>query len=129
MSELILRGSNDPGTYAIRASAYEELGDTERALRDYDVSRALDPEVQYSYIDIGRIHTRRGELDGTPRVVRFARMLEAAVVETIEGGIMTGDLARVCDPPVDERATSVGFIDAVRGRLEQKMSAPERDAL
>jgi isocitrate dehydrogenase len=48
-------------------------------------------------------------------------MLEAAVVETIEGGTMTGDLARLCDPPVDEPATSVSFIDAVRERLELKM--------
>ena len=64
---------------------------------------------------------RRGELDGTPEVVRFARTLEAAVVETIESGTMTGDLTRVCDPPVAERATSTGFIDAVRERLESKL--------
>jgi isocitrate dehydrogenase len=64
---------------------------------------------------------RRGELDGTPDLVRFAKMLEAAVVETIEGGTMTGDLARVCDPPVDEAATTTSFIDAVRERLESKL--------
>jgi len=64
---------------------------------------------------------RRGELDGTPEVVRFARKLEAAVVETIEGGTMTGDLARVCDPPVDKAATTESFIDAVRERLESKL--------
>lgn len=64
---------------------------------------------------------RRGELDGTPEVVRFARTLEAAVVETIEGGTMTRDLARVCDPPAREVATTEGFIDAVRERLEGKL--------
>jgi len=64
---------------------------------------------------------RRGELDGTPEVVRFAETLEAAVVETIESGTMTGDLTRVCDPPAKERATTVGFIDAVRERLENKL--------
>jgi isocitrate dehydrogenase len=64
---------------------------------------------------------RRGELDDTPDVVAFARTLESAVVETIEAGIMTGDLTRVCDPPVEERATSEGFIDAVRERLESKL--------
>ena len=64
---------------------------------------------------------RRGELDGTPEVVRFAGTLEAAVVETIEGGTMTGDLARVSDPPAGERATTEGFIDAVRERLESKL--------
>jgi isocitrate dehydrogenase len=67
---------------------------------------------------------RRGELDGTPEVVRFARALEASVIETIEAGTMTGDLTRVCDPPkadpVAERATTEGFIDAVRERLEKR---------
>jgi hypothetical protein len=47
------------------------------------------------------------------------------VVETIEGGTMTGDLTRVCDPPktdpVAERATTQGFIDAVRERLESRL--------
>ncbi|MGW7553920.1 NADP-dependent isocitrate dehydrogenase, partial [Streptomyces rimosus] len=35
----------------------------------------------------------RGELDGTPEVTRFARMLERVCVETVEGGQMTKDLA------------------------------------
>jgi isocitrate dehydrogenase len=69
---------------------------------------------------------RRGELDGTPNVVSFAKTLEAAVVETIESGTMTGDLARVCDPPVAERATSEGFVEAVRERLESKLSSSGR---
>ena len=33
--KLIVRGSNSPEVYAIRASAYEELGDTGRAIEDY----------------------------------------------------------------------------------------------
>ena len=35
---------------------------------------------------------KRGELDGTPDVVKFADQLEEAALETVEGGIMTGDL-------------------------------------
>jgi isocitrate dehydrogenase len=70
---------------------------------------------------------RRGELDDTPEVVHFAKTLEAAIVETIEGGTMTGDLTRVCVPPkadpVAERATSEGFIDAVRERLVSKLES------
>lgn len=61
---------------------------------------------------------RRGELDVTPDVVDFCQRLERAVVETIEGGIMTKDLARVCDPPVEEVASTEGFIDAIRARLD-----------
>ena len=64
---------------------------------------------------------RRGELDGTPEVIDFSQKLESAVIETIEGGTMTGDLARVCDPPVAQSATTAGFIDAIRDRLERKL--------
>ena len=64
---------------------------------------------------------RRGELDDTPEVVGFARELEAAVVQTIESGIMTKDLARICDPPTEQPATTQGFIDAVRNRLEHAL--------
>jgi len=64
---------------------------------------------------------RRGTLDGTPEVMDFCKRLEAAVIETIESGIMTKDLARVCDPPANQPATTEGFIDAVRERLESKL--------
>jgi len=39
----------------------------------------------------------RGEIDGTPDVVRFADALEAAAVETVESGVMTGDLLAVAE--------------------------------
>ena len=35
---------------------------------------------------------KRGELDGIPELTEFAKKLERAVIETIEGGKMTGDL-------------------------------------
>ncbi len=64
---------------------------------------------------------RRGELDETPDVVTFARSLETAVVETIEGGQMTKDLTTLCDPPVKNYLTTHEFILAVRQQLEQKL--------
>ena len=60
---------------------------------------------------------RRGELDGTPEVVAFALRLERAVLETIEGGTMTGDLARIADPAPARAATTEEFIEAVAGRM------------
>ncbi len=36
---------------------------------------------------------KRGELDNLPELVRYADMLEKATIDTIESGIMTGDLA------------------------------------
>jgi isocitrate dehydrogenase len=64
---------------------------------------------------------KRGELDGTPEVVDFSRKLEAAVIETIEGGTMTGDLARIAQPRPDRVATTEEFIEAIARRLADKM--------
>ena len=38
---------------------------------------------------------KRGELDSTPELVNFAEKLEKASLQTIESGVMTGDLARI----------------------------------
>ncbi len=65
---------------------------------------------------------KRGELDGTPDVVRFAEMLEKAVIETVEGGVMTKDLMLIARPKVGKYARTEEFIDAVSGRLRQAMS-------
>jgi isocitrate dehydrogenase len=64
---------------------------------------------------------KRGELDGTPEVIEFSKKLEASVIETIESGIMTRDLTRVCEPPTDKYVTTEGFIDAVARNLESKL--------
>jgi isocitrate dehydrogenase len=64
---------------------------------------------------------KRGELDGTPEVVEFARRLEEAVVETIESGVMTQDLAAIAEPRVERPAGTEGFLDAVASRLEARL--------
>ncbi|MFO7709208.1 MAG: NADP-dependent isocitrate dehydrogenase [Desulfobacterales bacterium] len=61
---------------------------------------------------------KRGELDGTPEVVRFGETLERAVIDCIEAGIVTKDLIPLIDPRPAEHATTEGFIDAVAGRLQ-----------
>ena len=61
---------------------------------------------------------KRGELDNIPGLVRFADKLEKATKDTIEiDGIMTGDLARISDPPAQKVAATDAFIDAVACRL------------
>jgi isocitrate dehydrogenase len=60
---------------------------------------------------------RRGELDDTPDVVDFARRLERAVIDTIEGGTMTGDLVRLTTTPNPRQANTWQFMDAVAERL------------
>ncbi len=60
---------------------------------------------------------RRGEIDGTPDVVSFARKLERTVIGTIEKGIMTKDLASIAEPRPAKYARTEEFIDAVAAGL------------
>ena len=66
---------------------------------------------------------KRGELDDTPELVTFARQLEASVIETIEAGTVTKDLALIAEPKVSGHATTEGFIEAIADRLRQKRAA------
>lgn len=61
---------------------------------------------------------KRGELDGLPELCSFADRLEQATVSTIEGGTMTGDLARITSLDNPVTVSSKGFILAVREKLE-----------
>ncbi|MEW6118325.1 MAG: NADP-dependent isocitrate dehydrogenase [Nitrospirota bacterium] len=62
---------------------------------------------------------KRGELDNTPEVVRFAQTLEHTVIKTVEDGIMTKDLMLIANPPVSKYALTEEFIDAVAERLKK----------
>jgi isocitrate dehydrogenase len=64
---------------------------------------------------------RRGALDGTPELVGFARSLEEAVIETIESGVMTKDLASIAEPRPARHASTEEFILAIAGRLRAKV--------
>ncbi|HOK06912.1 MAG TPA: NADP-dependent isocitrate dehydrogenase [Syntrophales bacterium] len=67
---------------------------------------------------------KRGELDGTPEVSAFADLLEEAAIETVESGVMTGDLLAVADPhPHNRRVTTEGFIEAVGEALAAKVAS------
>jgi isocitrate dehydrogenase len=61
---------------------------------------------------------KRGELDNIPELVTYADKLEKATVETVErDGIMTGDLARISNPPAKKAANTEEFIEAVARNL------------
>jgi isocitrate dehydrogenase len=62
---------------------------------------------------------KRGELDSLPALVAFADRLEKASLDTITGGVMTGDLARLATPPAKQVVGSEEFIDAIAERLRQ----------
>ncbi len=60
---------------------------------------------------------KRGELDGLKDLSAFAGRLEKAVIDTIEGGVMTGDLALIYEGEA-KAVSSRAFLSAVRERLE-----------
>ncbi|CCK70186.1 isocitrate dehydrogenase (NADP(+)) IDP1 KNAG_0D04410 [Huiozyma naganishii CBS 8797] len=68
---------------------------------------------------------KRGELDGTPDVVRFANILESATLNTVqEDGKMTKDLAATLGKT--DRASYVNtneFLQAVEDRLTQQIKS------
>jgi len=64
---------------------------------------------------------KRGELDETAELVNFAAKLEEAAVETIENGIMTGDMVRIAEPKPEKSFSTEDFIDAIADRLKEKI--------
>ena len=64
---------------------------------------------------------KRGELDGNDALINFADALDKACLNTIEDGIMTGDLVAVCAKPA-EKVNSKDFLQAIRVRLERNLA-------
>jgi isocitrate dehydrogenase len=69
----------------------------------------------------------RGKLDSNEELVKFAQTIEASVIEAVENGFMTKDLA-ICvhntmDVPRSSWLTTQDFISKVAEILNQKMSA------
>lgn len=60
---------------------------------------------------------KRGELDNLEPLSDFADRLEKTVIDTIEDGFMTGDLAAICNPPAKEVLDSTQFLDLLAKRM------------
>ena len=66
---------------------------------------------------------KRGELDGTPEVAAFADNMEKSAIETVEAGIMTGDLLQVAEKsPANRKVSTEAFIDAITENLSRRMA-------
>jgi len=64
---------------------------------------------------------KRGELDGTPEVIKFADKLEEAAIATVEDGTMTGDLLALAEKKSsNKKVNTEGFIDAIAETLRKK---------
>ncbi len=60
---------------------------------------------------------KRGELDGNKELTEFAGKLEKATIDTIEGGIMTGDLYLLSTLENKKKVNTEEFLDAIHDRL------------
>ena len=60
---------------------------------------------------------KRGELDGSKELMEFADKLEKATIDTIESGIMTGDLALLSTLPNKTKVDTETFLDEINKRL------------
>ncbi|NUT91002.1 MAG: NADP-dependent isocitrate dehydrogenase, partial [Saccharothrix sp.] len=63
----------------------------------------------------------RGKLDGTPEVTGFAETLEKVIVETVESGKMTKDLAMLVGPD-QEWLTTEDFLGTLDENLQKRMA-------
>ena len=61
---------------------------------------------------------KRGELDGLPELTAFAKKLEQASIDTIESGVMTGDLVGLWEGEAQaQKVTGLEFLRAIRERI------------
>ena len=61
---------------------------------------------------------KRGELDNTPDLCEFADKLEKATIQTIEEGVMTGDLYMISKLENKKKVDSEEFLKEIGKRLE-----------
>ncbi|KAM3127612.1 isocitrate dehydrogenase (NAD(+)) idh1 [Paramecium bursaria] len=67
----------------------------------------------------------RGKLDNNQELVKFAETLESSIIQTIESGLFTKDLALIVHGPKAGRETYLNteqFIDAVNGTLQGNLT-------
>jgi isocitrate dehydrogenase len=64
---------------------------------------------------------KRSEMDDNKALRAFADTLEAACIKTINEGVMTGDLARLCEGVTPAVVNSRGMITAIKERLDALM--------
>lgn len=60
---------------------------------------------------------KRGELDNNDELVKFGEKLEAAVIKTIESGVMTADLSRICSLDKVTTVNTHDFFEAIKANM------------
>ena len=65
---------------------------------------------------------KRGELDNLPELMNFADKLEKATIDTIEDGIMTGDLYAISTLENKKKVNSEDFLLAINEHLAASLA-------
>ena len=65
---------------------------------------------------------KRGELDNLPELIDFADKLEKASIETIEDGVMTGDLAALSSLDNITKVDTEAYLTEIAKRLDKQMA-------
>ena len=65
---------------------------------------------------------KRGELDGNAELMHFANMLEKATIDTIESGIMTGDLYLISTLEEKKKVNTQDFLKEIGKKLAELMA-------
>ena len=95
-------------------------GTVTRHYRDHLAGKPTSTNPVASIFAWTRGLIRRGELDDTPDVVRFANTLEQVCIASIEAGHMTRDLAVLAGKPQQFETTEV-FLDTLARELSRRM--------
>ena len=92
-----------------------------RHYRNHQKGEATSTNSTASIFAWTRGLAHRAKLDDNEALAKFAAGLEATVVETIEGGQMTKDLALLVG---DEQGwlTTTGYLEAIAENFEAKMT-------
>lgn len=100
-------------------------GTVTRHFRQYQQGKETSTNSIASIFAWTRGLAKRGQLDNTPDVTKFANLLEAATLNTVqEDGIMTKDLAFACGKT--DRSSYVNtneFLVAVENRLKKQINS------
>ncbi|KAH0374084.1 putative isocitrate dehydrogenase, partial [Aureobasidium melanogenum] len=100
-------------------------GTVTRHFREHQKGNATSTNPIASIFAWTRGLVKRGELDGTPEVVKFAESLEEACIHVVnEQGIMTKDLALAMGKKgKDDYVTTGAYLDAVEKRMKTVLQA------
>jgi isocitrate dehydrogenase len=96
-------------------------GTVTRHYRQYQAGKPTSTNPIASIFAWTRGLVHRGKLDNTPDLVEFAHKLESVVVDTVEAGQMTKDLALLIGPQ-QKWLTTEGFMGALDEGLQKALT-------